>query len=202
MTLQFLLTCLLVVASPGTGVLLTISTGLSQGRRASLIAAFGCTLGIIPHLLAAIFGVAALLQTSALAFQSLKYAGVAYLLYMAWMTLRDKKAFDVPDESRRDGAAAIIWRSILLNLLNPKLPIFFLAFLPQFIDGKDAQPMAHMLELSGVFMGMTLVVFAFYGLFAASVRGVIRRSPLVLTWLRRSFAGAFALLGVRLALSE
>lgn len=202
MTVQFLLTCLLVVASPGTGVLFTISTGLSQGRRASLVAAFGCTLGIIPHLLAAVFGVAALLHASAVAFLTLKYAGVAYLLYMAWMTLRDKSAFDVSDTQQRESALSIIWRSVLLNLLNPKLSIFFLAFLPQFLDGNDTQPMLHMLELSGVFMAMTLVVFAAYGLFAASVRGAIRRSPAVLAWMRRSFAAAFALLGARLAVAE
>lgn len=202
MTVQFLLTCLLVVASPGTGVLFTISTGLSQGRRASVIAAFGCTLGIIPHLLAAVFGVAALLHASAMAFMTLKYAGVAYLLYMAWMTLRDKTAFDVSDTIQQESALSIIWRSVLLNLLNPKLSIFFLAFLPQFLDGNDVQPMLHMLELSGVFMAMTLVVFAAYGLFAASVRGAIRRSPAVLAWMRRSFAAAFALLGVRLAVAE
>lgn len=202
MSLQFLLTCLLVVASPGTGVLFTIATGLSQGRRASLVAAFGCTLGIIPHLLAAIFGVAALLHASALTFQTLKYAGVAYLLYMAWATLRDKDAFSPQQEGINDSARAIIGRSILINLLNPKLSIFFLAFLPQFIEGDDPLALSHMLALSGVFMGMTLVVFALYGLFAASVRETLRRRPAVLSWMRRSFAAAFAMLGAKLAFAE
>lgn len=203
MTTQFLLTCFLIVISPGTGVLFTISTGLSQGRKAALIAAFACTLGIIPHLLAAVFGVAALLHASAVAFQTLKYAGVAYLLYMAWMTLRDKSAFTMAEDSRRPaGFGDIVSRGILINLLNPKLSIFFLAFLPQFIEHDDPQAIPHMLGLSGVFMGMTLVIFALYGLFAASVRDYIRRSPAVLAWMRRSFAAAFALLGVRLALTD
>ncbi|HVI53347.1 MAG TPA: LysE family translocator [Candidatus Sulfotelmatobacter sp.] len=202
MTTQFLLTCLLVVVSPGTGVLFTISAGLSQGKKASQVAAFGCTLGIIPHLLAAIFGVAALLHASALAFQTLKYAGVVYLLYMAWMTLRDKSAFQPDETPRQDKAAAIISRSILINLLNPKLSIFFLAFLPQFIENNDSQPILHMLELSGVFMVMSQVVFSIYGWFAASVRGTIHRRPVVLAWMRRGFASAFALLGVRLALTD
>lgn len=202
MSIQFLLTCLLVVVSPGTGVLFTIATGLSQGRRASLVASFGCTLGIVPHLLAAVFGVAALLHASALAFQTLKYVGVAYLLYMAWATWRDKSAFMPESERRRDGAWVIIRRSILLNLLNPKLSIFFLAFLPQFVEVGDPNAVDQMLLLSGVFMGMTQLVFALYGLFAASVRGQLRRRPAIIAWMRRSFAGAFALLGVRLALSE
>jgi threonine/homoserine/homoserine lactone efflux protein len=202
MSLQFLLTCLLVVASPGTGVIFTIAIGLSQGRRASLVAAFGCTLGIVPHLLAAIFGVAALLHASALAFQTLKYAGVVYLLYMAWATLRDKNAFNPQQERGKDSAVAIIGRSVLINLLNPKLSIFFLAFLPQFIEGDDPQALSHMLALSSVFMGMTLVVFALYGLFAASVRETLSRRPAVLSWMRRSFAAAFALLGAKLAFAE
>lgn len=202
MSLQFLLTCFLVVASPGTGVLFTIAAGLSQGRRASLVAAFGCTLGIIPHLLAAIFGVAALLHASALAFQTLKYAGVAYLLYMAWATLRDREAFHLQEGRLNHSAREIIWRSVLINLLNPKLSIFFLAFLPQFIEGDDPQALGQMLAMSGVFMGMTLVVFALYGLFAASVRDSLRRRPAVLSWMRRSFAAAFALLGAKLAFAE
>ena len=89
MTLAFLVTSFIVVASPGTGVLYTLAAGLSRGSRASIVAAFGCTLGIVPHMAAAIMGVAALLHTSALAFQLFKYVGVAYLLYMAWNTLRE-----------------------------------------------------------------------------------------------------------------
>ena len=87
MSIEFLITSLIVVASPGTGVLVTLAAGLSRGTRAAVVAAFGCTLGIVPHMLAAITGLAALLHTSALAFQAVKYAGVAYLLYMAWSTL-------------------------------------------------------------------------------------------------------------------
>lgn len=202
MTLQFLLTCLLVVVSPGTGVLFTVATGLSQGKKASLVAAFACTLGIIPHLLAAVFGLAALLHASALAFQTLKYAGVAYLLYMAWMTLRDKSAFEPKGALQAPSFWSIIRSSILINLLNPKLSIFFLAFLPQFVDVTEPQALPHMLELSGVFMLMTLVVFAIYGLFAASVSGTLRRKPSLMTWLRRTFAGGFALLGIKLALAD
>src|SRR5262252_5479592 len=92
MSLEFLVTSLIVVASPGTGVLFTLAAGLSRGRRASIVAAFGCTLGIVPHMAAAILGLAALLHTSAVAFQAFKYAGVAYLLYMAWNALREQGA--------------------------------------------------------------------------------------------------------------
>ncbi len=202
MSLEFLITSLIVVASPGTGVLITLAAGLSRGARASVIAAFGCTLGIVPHMAAAVMGLAALMHTSALAFQTVKYLGVAYLLYMAWMTLKEKGALSIQPDNTQRSSLQVIVSAILANLLNPKLSIFFLAFLPQFVSAGDPHPLAQMLELSGVFMALTLVVFAIYGVFAASVRSHIISRPRVLTWMRRSFAAAFALLGARLALVE
>ena len=203
MSIAFLLTTLVVVATPGTGVVYTLAAGLSRGRRASVVAAVGCTLGIVPHLLATVTGVAALLHASATAFQVLKYAGVAYLLYMAWATLKDKEALAVDE-----GAAAplpagrVIMRGILINLLNPKLTIFFLAFLPQFVSPTEPHALPRMLALSGVFMLATFVVFAGYGVLAASVRSHVISRPRVMAWLRRSFAGSFVLLGAKLATTD
>ena len=202
MSIEFLLTTLIIVATPGTGVLYTLSAGLSRGARASIIAAIGCTLGIVPHMIAAITGLAALLHTSALAFQTLKYLGVLYLLYMAWGTLRDKGALTVDEQAAPHSALKVIVSAILINILNPKLSIFFLAFLPQFVPVNDAHPLALMLTLSAVFMLMTFVVFVGYGLFAASIRDHVISRPAVLTWMRRSFAAAFAALGAKLALAE
>jgi threonine/homoserine/homoserine lactone efflux protein len=202
MSIDFLITSLIIVASPGTGVLYTLAAGLSRGSRASVIAAIGCTLGIVPHIAAAIMGLAALLHTSALAFQTLKYLGVAYLLYMAWNALRERGALRVDSEMDARSATQVVISAILINILNPKLSIFFFAFLPQFVSADEAQPLARMLELSGVFMLMTLVVFVIYGLFAASVRNQIISRPRVLTWMRRSFAAAFAALGAKLAFAE
>ena len=179
---------------------------LAQGSRASVAAAFGCTLGILPQMLAAMLGLAAVLHTSALAFAALKWCGVVYLLYMAWQALRETGALaieagtagrPVARSSRR-----VIVTAILINILNPKLSIFFLAFLPQFIAADEAHPLARMLELSGAFMAMTFVVFAVYGLFAASVRDRVITRPKAMAWLRRSFAAGFAALGARLALAE
>ena len=202
MTLEFLLTSLVIVASPGTGVLYTLAAGLSRGGRASLAAAFGCTIGIVPHMAAAIAGVAALLHTSAVAFNAFKYAGVAYLFYMAWQTLKETGALSVAKDARARSAREIVTTAVLVNILNPKLSIFFLAFLPQFVGAEDPSALAHMIELSSVFMAMTFAVFALYGLFAASVRDHIVSRPRVLTWMRRSFAAAFVALGAKLAASE
>lgn len=198
MSIQFLLTSLLVVATPGTGVLYTLAAGLSRGARASIIAAVGCTLGILPHMAAAITGLAALLQTSSLAFQVLKYLGVAYLLYMAWMTLRDHGALAVEDDTGSPSAWQVIVSGILVNILNPKLTIFFLAFLPQFVPAGTSDVFLRMVGLSLIFMLLTFIVFVAYGVFAAAVRDQVIGRPRVVTWMRRSFAGGFALLGASL----
>jgi threonine/homoserine/homoserine lactone efflux protein len=202
MSPEFLITTFIIVASPGTGAIFTLATGLSRGSRASVIAAFGCTLGIVPHLVAAIGGLAVILHTSALAFQVFKYLGVAYLLYMAWTSLRENGALKVEGEAKQRSALQVIVHAVLINILNPKLSIFFLAFLPQFVNAHDSHPLAQMLILSGVFMAMTFIVFAIYGLFAAAVRDRIISRPVIMTWMRRTFAAAFVLLGIKLALAE
>ena len=202
MSIEFLVTSLIVVASPGTGVLYTLAAGLSRGSRASAVAAFGCTLGIVPHMAAAVMGLAALLHTSALAFHTLKYLGVAYLLYMAWNALQEQGALRVEQEVGPRSARQVITSAILINILNPKLSIFFFAFLPQFVSAQDTHPLARMLELSAVFMLLTFVVFVGYGLFAAAIRNHVVSRPRVLTWMRRTFAAAFVALGAKLALAE
>jgi threonine/homoserine/homoserine lactone efflux protein len=195
---------MIVVASPGTGVLYTIAAGLTRGRRASVVAAFGCTLGILPHMAAAIMGLAALLYTSSLAFQTLKYLGVAYLLFMAWKTLREKGALSLEEDEHRGSrsSAQVVVSAILVNVLNPKLSIFFFAFLPQFVKPHEANRLAHMVELSIIFMLLTFVVFVGYGLLAAAVRQHVISRPRVLVWMRRTFAGAFVALGAKLALAD
>ena len=202
MSIEFLITSLIVVASPGTGVLYTLAAGLSRGSRASVVAAFGCTLGIIPHMAAAVTGLAALLHTSAFAFQTLKYLGVAYLLYMAWNTLREQGTLKVDKEISDRSDTQVIVSAILINILNPKLSIFFFAFLPQFVSTEETHPLTRMLELSGVFMLLTFVVFVGYGFFAASIRTHVVSRPRILAWMRRTFAGAFVALGAKLALAE
>jgi threonine/homoserine/homoserine lactone efflux protein len=198
-SVEFLVTSFIVVVSPGTGVLYTLAAGLSRGSRASVVAAFGCTIGIVPHMVAAIMGLAALLHTSALAFQTFKYLGVAYLLYMAWNTLRERGALKVEADVGTRSAVQVTVTAILINILNPKLSIFFLAFLPQFVSAGELHPLSRMVALSVVFMLMTFVIFVGYGLFAASVRDHVISRPRVLTWMRRTFAGAFVALGAKLA---
>jgi threonine/homoserine/homoserine lactone efflux protein len=198
---QFLLTSLVVVLIPGTGVIFTVSTGITRGHTAAIHASLGCTAGIVPHLLATILGLAAIMHASALAFQTLRYAGVIYLLYIAWATWKDRSAFALNDAPRQNSALSLVFRGVVLNILNPKLTIFFLAFLPQFVT-PGASPLPQLILLSGVFMAMTFAVFVVYGLLAHQFRGVVIESTRVQAWLRRSFAAAFAGLGFHLAFSE
>lgn len=203
MSPEFWLTTLVIVATPGTGALYTLAAGLQRGTRASVVAAFGCTLGIVPHVLATITGLAALLHTSAVAFQMLKYAGVAYLLYMAWQTMRDTSPLTVEEGAAEPRSARqVITSGVLINLLNPKLTIFFFAFLPQFVPAGDPHAVLRMLELSGIFAVLTFVVFAAYGICAAAVRNQVISRPRVVAWMRRTFAATYALMAGRLALAS
>ena len=202
MSIAFLLTTLVVVATPGTGAVYSIAAGLSRGTRAGIVAAFGCTLGVIPHMIAAITGLAAILNASAVAFETIKWLGVAYLLYLAWQTLRDRSLIDVD----QDAAPVSFWRvirtAVLINLLNPKLTIFFFAFLPQFVPAGAPNATWQMVGLSLVFMALTFIVFALYGTFGATMRAQVITRPRVMAWLRRTFAATYVLLAGRLALES
>ncbi|WP_244932026.1 LysE family translocator [Nocardioides sp. W7] len=201
MTWSFLLTALVICLAPGTGSLYTVAAGLTRGTRAGLLAAFACTLGTLPHLLAAITGLAALLHASGVAFQVVKYAGVAYLLWMAVATWRDTGALAF-DEASPTSARTVIVSGITLNLLNPKLTIFFVAFLPQFVPAGESGTLARMLGLSSVFVAMTFVTFAGYAVAAAALRDRVLTRPRVVGAMRKVFAGTFAALGARLAVES
>jgi threonine/homoserine/homoserine lactone efflux protein len=201
MSWTFLVTSLVIVATPGTGALYTLSAGLSRGPRASVLAALACTLGIVPHLLAAITGLAALLHASGVAFSVIKYLGVAYLLYLAWSTWRQDGALTVSRGGRAVSPIRIIGNGIAVNLLNPKLTIFFFAFLPQFVPSSEPHSVLRMLGLSGVFMAMTFVVFAAYGIFAGLLRGHVLSRPQLLRRIQRAFAVTFAGLAGKLAVT-
>ena len=202
MTIAFLLTSLVIVAMPGPGAIYTIAAGLQWRRRASLVAALGCTLGIVPHVVAAITGLAAVLYASSVAFQTIKYAGVAYLLFLAWQSWRDKTPLDVRNTDAPPSAGRVIGQAVLINLLNPKLTIFFFVFLPQFVHPNEPYALQHMLALSGAFMILTLLVFAGYGIFAAALRRRVLGRPSLVTGIRRVFAGSYLALAGRLALPE
>lgn len=201
-SLEFLITSIVVILLPGTGVLYTVAIGLGRGFRPSLAAAFGCTLGILPAALASILGLAAVLHASALAFQIIKYLGVLYLFYMAWTILKHGSAMDVPADKRPASMIKIATSGMLINILNPKLSFFFMAFLPQFITTGSNSTLYQMIVMAAVFMVLTFVVFIGYGACASTARRYVVSNPPVMKWLKRSFAATFGFLGLRLALAE
>ncbi len=202
MSIEFFLTSIVIILLPGTGVIYTLAVGLGQGLKPSIVAAFGCTLGIVPHIVASIIGLAAILHASAVAFQVVKFLGVAYLFYMAWSVLREKGPLEVSEQKTQTPSGQIVTSGILLNVLNPKLSLFFLAFLPQFVPSTSPSPTGAMLGMAAMFMLLTFIVFVGYGACASAARDYVISRPAVMVWLRRSFAGAFGLLGLRLAISD
>ena len=200
---EFLLASLIVVLIPGTGVVYTITTGLTLKWRASLAAAIGCTLGIVPHILASLWGLSALLNMSAQVFSVLKLAGAAYLLYLAWNMWREAGRLELNKKSAETSAAKIITKAIAINLLNPKLTIFFFAFLPLFVSRNSSSPTTEMIILSIVFMSITLIVFALYGILASSISTYLTNSSSkAVKRIQQTFAIILAGFAVKLAVGE
>ena len=199
---EFLLTSLIVVLIPGTGVVYTITTGLTLKWKASLMAAFGCTLGIVPHILASILGLSALLNMSARIFSVLKWAGAIYLLYLAWNMWCEAGTIEIQQKSKETSVVQIIFKAIAINLLNPKLTLFFFAFLPLFVSKHSTSPTIEMILLSAVFMGITFVVFAIYGILASGMSAYLMNSSKTMKRLQQTFAVILAAFAVKLVLSE
>ncbi len=202
MSVEFLLTSLVVVLLPGTGVIYTIAIGLGRGFKPSVAAAIGCTFGIVPAATASILGLAAIFHASAIAFLFVKYLGVIYLFYMAWSIIRDEGLMQVTENVAEKSLFRTALEGTLLNVLNPKLSIFFVAFLPQFVPIEKTGSISYLAYLAFIFMLITFFVFVVYGAFAAKARTYVIESPSVLRWIKRSFAGTFAFLGLKLALAE
>jgi threonine/homoserine/homoserine lactone efflux protein len=200
---EFLIASLIVVLIPGTGVVYTITTGLTLKWRASLAAAIGCTLGIVPHIVASILGLSALLNMSAQVFSVLKLAGAAYLLYLAWNMWREAGTLELNKKSAEASAVKIITKAIAINLLNPKLTIFFFAFLPLFVSKKSSSPTTEMIILSIVFMSITLIIFALYGILASGISIYLTNSSSkAMKRIQQTFAVILAGFAVKLAFSE
>lgn len=199
---EFWITTLVVVLIPGTGVIYTVSNGLFAGRRSAIAAAFGCTGGIIPHLLASITGLSLILHTSAVAFGAVKFIGAGYLMYMAWSMWRETGVMKFDSCRKSQSNRQIAVRGLLINILNPKLSIFFLAYLPLFVNPAAGSPASQMLLMSVVFMGLTLLIFIIYGIFANAVSAYVVKSTKIMSKIQRSFAIIFAILGLKLAMSE
>jgi threonine/homoserine/homoserine lactone efflux protein len=203
MSVEFLLTSLVVVLIPGTGVLYTVSSSIGGGRRHGLFAALGCTLGIVPHMLAAMLGLSGIMQAGSAVFETVRWAGVAYLVFMGCSMIRDAGALPLDDGNTPiDSVGSVVWRGVLLNVLNPKLTLFFFAFLPQFLDASPGLLDVRLIGLGGIFMLMTLAVFALYALASAAARDLILAAPAARRWIERTLGAFLIAFAARLALTD
>jgi threonine/homoserine/homoserine lactone efflux protein len=191
-----------LIIVPGPDMLYVITRGMSQGRKAGLLSALGVTLGILVHTVFAAFGLAVLLQTSALAFLVVKYVGALYLIYLGFKALKDKSSFAPPSQPQHVDFHSIFWQGVLSNVLNPKVALFFLAFLPQFVNRDSGHIPLQMFTLGIVFALFGIMFLSVIGYFSGGIgRWLVSRSRLTRT-LRWLTGGVFIGLGVRLALVE
>jgi threonine/homoserine/homoserine lactone efflux protein len=205
MSVEFVLTSLVVAAIPGTGVVYTVACALGGGWRRGLFATVGCTLGIVPHLLAAMLGLSGVMQAGSVVYEIVRWAGVVYLVYMGVSMIRQRDALDLDDGAKDDASGSmvrVIRRAVMLNLLNPKLTVFFFAFLPQFLTTPPALLDARLIGLGAVFMLATFAVFVIYAYAAALARDVVLRAPAVRRWLQRSLGALLVGFAARLAISD
>jgi threonine/homoserine/homoserine lactone efflux protein len=203
MSVEFLLTSLVVVLIPGTGVLYTVSSSIGGGWRRGFFAATGCTLGIVPHMLAAMLGLSAIMQAGSVVFEVVRYAGVIYLVFMGFSMIRDAGALPLDDGNASiDPMGPVVWRGILLNVLNPKLTVFFFAFLPQFLDASPGLLDPKLIGLGGIFMLMTLVVFAVCALASAAIRDLVLAAPVARRWIERALGALLIGFAARLAFTD
>ena len=188
---------------PGAGSIYTISTGIFSGWRSSIAAAFGCTAGIIPHLIFSLLVISSVYEYNKDAFQAIKYIGAVYLFYLAYSILKESRVSEfLEDTDPKKNRIKIIRNAVFINLFNPKLSIFFLSFLPLFIPLESEFPMLQYTFLSIIFMLMTLIVFIIYGLFAHNVSKYIKQYKVLYIWIQRAFAIIFIILGAKLLIME
>lgn len=200
--LAFALAALVLAITPGPGIAYVVARTVAGGRSEGLASCFGTAIGGLLHVLAAALGLSLLIAQSALAFAVLKYLGAAYLAYLGIRLLVRKEAAFAVKAVRSQGARRALLEGIVVEALNVKTALFFLAFLPQFVPANAPNATAQMLALGGVFMLLTFLVFAVYAALAASLRRQVLSRPKIMVWLQRGFGAALGLMGLRLALAD
>ncbi|WP_024347671.1 LysE family translocator [Lacrimispora indolis] len=200
-TYTFFITSFIIILIPGTGVIYTISVGVSKGKKASILAAFGCTAGIIPHLCISIALSSLLVKMSSSAFTIIKLLGALYLLYLGVGMMLSKTKLKLENAKLENNPVPIVCRGILINLLNPKLTLFFFSFLPQYVNSNGKNYVIESLTYGLAFMILTLIVFMGYGILGGTAKKLIISSPKRINLLQKFFGIIFIVFAVQLALS-
>jgi len=200
--LCFLGASVALTLAPGPDNTFIVAQGISRGRKAAIITALGMCSGISVHTTAAALGVSALIYSSAAAFTLLKYAGAAYLLFLAWKSLKEQRILLSPGEAGGCDSRLLFRRGFLMNVINPKVALFFLAFLPQFVSANSGGVPLQMFLLGILFMAQAVVVFSIIGWLSGSIGNAVLKKPRIARWFGWLTAAIFAALGLRLALAE
>ena len=199
----FLGASMALTIAPGPDNLFVLTQGITRGRKAALFTAWGMGSGIIVHTTAAALGISAIIYSSGIAFQVLKFAGAAYLFYLAIVTfLGRKQAFSSQEQSRAKTSFEMYGRGFLMNVLNPKVGLFFLAFLPQFVDTAQPDKSWIMMQLGFIFLAQAFVIFSIIALFTGSIGTALNKNPAIRTWLSILASGTYAALGLKIALEH
>ena len=201
-TYTFLITSLIIILIPGTGVIYTISTGFSKGKKASMFAALGCTAGIVPHLCASIILSSLLMKNSPKAFLIIKIIGAFYLLYLGLGMLFSKSGLNFDNARTEDKFIGIVPRGILINLLNPKLTLFFFSFLPQYVSSNSQNYTIECIMYGFAFMLLTFAVFIGYGMLAGTTKKFMINSPKCINLIQKLFGILFIIFAIQLAFSS
>ena len=191
-----------LIIAPGPDMLYVITRGVTQGRKAGILSAVGVICGTLVHTTAAAFGLTLILQTSALAFILIKYLGAIYLIYLGIKALREKSTFSLDTSASNVSFRKIFWQGVLSNVLNPKIAIFFLAFLPQFVDKGSPDVTSQMVILGLTFAGFGLCFLLAVGYSSGTIGGWLTQRSHSARFLQRFASGILIALGVRLALTE
>lgn len=200
--IYFLGASALLTLAPGPDNTFVVAQGLSRGRRAAIITALGMCSGVSVHTSAAALGISAILYSSAYAFLMLKYAGAAYLLYLAYKAIREHTVFLQQQDKTAMSAYLLFRRGFVMNVLNPKVALFFLAFLPQFITPDGFNLPLQMMLLGLIFMVQAMIIFSAIGYLSGSVGNAILTRPGISKYFAWLSAGIFTSLGLRLAFAE
>lgn len=199
--LYFLMASMALTIAPGPDNIFVMTQGITRGRKPAIVTALGMCSGISVHTIAAAFGISAVFYSSAVAFNMVKYAGAAYLLYLAYRTMKERSAVTFSGADDRNGSA-LFKRGFIMNVLNPKVALFFLAFLPQFVTPDARYFPLQMLLLGFIFMVQAVIIFCLIGYFSGSIGRFLLSRPEVARRLDWLTAGVFASLGIRLAFAE
>lgn len=200
--LYFIAVSMLLTIAPGPDILYVITQSITRGKRAGIATALGLSTGLIVHTTAAAFGVSAILQQSAIAFTILKYAGAIYLFFLAWKAFQEKEHLLSDKPVQNKGTGSLYRQGIYMNILNPKVGLFFLAFLPQFVNSNAGNSSEQMVLLGILFMLQTIIIFSTVATFAGIFSNKILSRPNIAKYINYVKCSVFALIGIKLVLTD